>query len=869
MLEERGVEICYSCFREKKDAGVCPHCGYDPTGSEQKYPLALKPGSILNGRYIAGRVLGQGGFGITYIALDDATKDRVAIKEYLPAEFAGREPGGNRVQPHSDDSRENFSFGKEKFLEEAKTLAAFIGDEHIVRIYNYFEENGTAYFTMEYVEGRPLNKYMSAHGGRLTPEETNSLLLPLMEALEKVHAKGIVHRDIAPDNIIVQPNGKAKLIDFGAARYSTGEKSQSLDVVIKHGFAPYEQYTRRGRQGPFTDVYAMAATYYYTITGKIPPDAVERRTEDTLVPLETLDVGVSEATANAIYKALEVSAGDRFRTMGEFRQALTESDPELAARAAEERARREQERREREAAEQARREREAAERAKREEAAKNRQTEQIPQGKAGPKPARARSGKRLGWLALVGCLVVAGLAAVFLLPKGEKTEAVVPALPVETAAPIAAPAPTEEPEQDDLVSIHELKPLKEAHPGDMVVFGSYGQDNDTSNGKEDVEWLVLDSRDGRLLVISRYALDSQKYNVLGSAVTWEKSTLRGWLNGSFLYDSFTVDERMSIYEDTVNADKNPSYDTAPGETTRDKVFLLSIQEVEKYFPAEEDRTCLLTAYAASAAGYSDAEAACRWWLRTPGSSANTAAAVNSDGSVLSEGGNAQSTGFAVRPVLWIDVAAYVRRTEPAVIPQDTSVGDTIFFGHYEQDNDESNGKEEIEWFVLAREGNRILVLSRYVLDCQKYNIRTDSTWETCTLRAWLNDTFLNDAFSTGEQIKIPAVTVSADKNPKYNTDPGNDTIDRVFVLSLSEMDQYISSAEDRRCIATEYAKAHNCFTFDGYCRDWWLRTPGWYEMAVVDASGYSYSEEKHYFGTPVEVEENGVRPALWLEIDTE
>ena len=320
------MDFCTNCFLPNQAGGACPRCGYDPAEAAGKYPLALRPGSILNGRYIVGRVLGQGGFGITYIALDDKTKSRVAIKEYLPTEFAGRTAGTNRVQAYSGNREENFIFGKTRFLEEAKTLAAFIGDEHIVRIHSYFEENGTAYFAMDYVEGQPLDKYMASKGGRLTVEEANALLLPLMEALETVHARGIVHRDIAPDNIIVQPNGQAKLIDFGAARYSTGEKSKSLDVVIKHGFAPYEQYMRRGRQGPFTDVYAMGATYYYAITGKVPPDAVERMEKEDLILPRTLGAKISDGAQSVLLKALDVTAANRYQTMGDFRTELLASN---------------------------------------------------------------------------------------------------------------------------------------------------------------------------------------------------------------------------------------------------------------------------------------------------------------------------------------------------------------------------------------------------------------------------------------------------------------------------------------------------------------------------------------------------------------
>ena len=315
-------EICYSCFAEKSTAGACPRCGYDPASDEGKYPIALRAGSILNGRYIVGRVLGQGGFGITYLAQDYQTKGLVAIKEYLPTEFAGRTTGTYAVQVYSGDRRENFEYGKEQFLAEAKTLAEFIGNDHIVRIYSYFEEYGTAYLAMEYIDGESLDKYMSHHGGRLSVEKANELLVPVMEALDWVHSKGIVHRDIAPDNIIVTKDGRAKLIDFGAARYSTGEKSKSLDVILKHGFAPKEQYVRRGRQGPFTDVYAMAATYYYAITGKIPPDAIERMDEDELIPPTTLGVKMSKTAEDALLKGLEVSASERYQRMGELAEGL-------------------------------------------------------------------------------------------------------------------------------------------------------------------------------------------------------------------------------------------------------------------------------------------------------------------------------------------------------------------------------------------------------------------------------------------------------------------------------------------------------------------------------------------------------------------
>ena len=317
------MAVCYSCFLEKEeDFGPCPHCGYDPAEAEDKYPVALRHGSILNGRFITGRVLGQGGFGITYVALDDRTGMRVAVKEYFPMDLAGRTMRTLQVFPLSSGQKEYYDYGKGLFVEEARTLAEFNGDPHIAGIYRFFEENGTAYFAMEYVDGLPLDHYAKLHGGKLSPEETNRLLLPLMDSLSRVHARGVIHRDIAPDNILVQRDGTAKLIDFGAARYSTGEKSKSLDVMLKHGFAPFEQYARHGRQGAYTDVYAMAATWYYTVTGKMVPDAMDRKSRDTLQPPSSLGIALSPGMEKALLKALSVNAADRYQSMEQFRNGM-------------------------------------------------------------------------------------------------------------------------------------------------------------------------------------------------------------------------------------------------------------------------------------------------------------------------------------------------------------------------------------------------------------------------------------------------------------------------------------------------------------------------------------------------------------------
>ena len=296
------------------EATVCPSCGYNASAQTGKFPMALPPGTVLNGRYILGKVLGQGGFGITYIAQDHKTGSLVAVKEYFPDTMAAR-TDGHSVSAYTGQREENFLYGKECFLNEAKTLAEFIGNPNIVRVHSYFEENNTAYFVMDYVQGTSFQDYLKQHG-RLSWPETKRILEPVIGALASVHSKGVIHRDVTPDNIYITNDGTVKLLDFGAARYSLGDKSRSLDVVLKHGYAPREQYSRHGRQGPYTDVYALGATFYYALTGRLPPDSIDRQDEDEFILPSSLGVKLPAKAEDALCKALAVSAQDRFHWRG-------------------------------------------------------------------------------------------------------------------------------------------------------------------------------------------------------------------------------------------------------------------------------------------------------------------------------------------------------------------------------------------------------------------------------------------------------------------------------------------------------------------------------------------------------------------------
>lgn len=324
--------LCLGCMADKGDAAGCPYCGWreeNAVGSGQHLP----PGTILRGKYLLGRVLGQGGFGITYLAWDLDLKLKLAIKEYLPRDFATRAPGNTEVTAYTSvDSQAFFDEGREKFLEEARTLASFEDHPNIVSIRDFFRENSTAYFVMNYIEGQTFKDYIQSKGGRLEYEDALQIMMPVFDALRAIHQTGILHRDISPDNIFITSKGLVKILDFGAARHAMGEHSKSLSVILKPGYAPEEQYRSKGSQGPWTDEYAAAATFYRALTGTVPPDALDRMAQDTMQSPSQLDCKIPPLSETALLKALSVRAENRFPDLKEFQNALVDASPEAMAR---------------------------------------------------------------------------------------------------------------------------------------------------------------------------------------------------------------------------------------------------------------------------------------------------------------------------------------------------------------------------------------------------------------------------------------------------------------------------------------------------------------------------------------------------------
>ena len=313
--------LCMGCMEEKGDKEVCPLCGYQENSSEE--PSVFLPSrTILAEKYSIGRVLGQGGFGITYLAWDINLDIKIAVKEFFPQGLVSRGSVSQDVVSFSGDIKKQFEFGLDRFLHEAKTVARFADHPNIVTVRDFFRANGTAYMVMNYVEGMTLDEYLKKEGGKITFEKALRIMMPVIDALKEVHLAGIMHRDISPDNIFIDAMGRVIVIDFGAARQEMQQKSRGLSVILKAGYAPEEQYRTRGEQGPWTDVYAVAATIYKSITGEVPVESMDRMVEDLLVPPSELDVKIELSQEQALLKALAIRAKDRYKTMEEFQEKI-------------------------------------------------------------------------------------------------------------------------------------------------------------------------------------------------------------------------------------------------------------------------------------------------------------------------------------------------------------------------------------------------------------------------------------------------------------------------------------------------------------------------------------------------------------------
>ncbi len=316
MITLNDRQLCENCFSEII-AEPCPHCGFI-SERYRRDPMALAVGSLLSGRYKIGGVVGKGGFGITYLAYDLKLDARVAVKEYYPLGLAMRNPVDMTVSVTSEEAGTSFREGAEKFYNEAKMVAKFNANPNIVSVYDFFYENETVYFVMSYLQGQTLKSYLKRK--KITEGQAVELFDRVANALTAPHSMDILHRDISPDNIMLCDDGTIRLLDFGAARQIMAEQSQSLSVILKRDYAPLEQYQRKGKQGPWTDIYALGATVYTALTGDLPDEPMSRLEDDS--DYENNKYGISDPLWKVISKCTKLKISECYQNIAELKEDL-------------------------------------------------------------------------------------------------------------------------------------------------------------------------------------------------------------------------------------------------------------------------------------------------------------------------------------------------------------------------------------------------------------------------------------------------------------------------------------------------------------------------------------------------------------------
>ena len=660
----------------------------------------LRKGTRLIGRYTIEGVLGQGGFGITYLGIDELHEKKVAIKEFFPQGIVTRNiEYKDTVTVTFVGEKDNYEKGKERFLKEARTMAKFSKDEGIVKALDFFEINNTAYIVMEYLEGITLKQYLRENQ-RIAPEDLIELLVPLIESLDEIHSQGMIHRDISPDNIMVLPDGRIKLMDFGAARDYTEFGEKSLSIVLKPGYAPPEQYQTHGIQGPWTDIYALCATMYKCITGENPPDAIERVMDDHLKKISAFGISVLPQIEEAIIKGMSVAANDRYQNVGDFCEDLYGGYEENSVPEAEE--------------SQSQVETELAEQSV--EAKADILQEEVPQGKystteavlesedliskelsentgltseeneagngiesetnnSGNKvPEQILEKKKVSitpekegipdnrgkeetkkiqkkndyFPIIVGILILLGIAGTFAYNKSVSKKG--------TTAKVESSS-QEKDKEETTSKAESSSQKKDNNPdykiGETIEFGNYPQEEDGT--EKPIEWIVMKKEGNQVLLLSKYVLDAKPYNEEVEEVTWETSDIRKWLNNEFYTTAFNKAEKAKIQTSLIKNEDNSEYGTSGGNDTEDKVFLLSEKEAETLFSNDKKRIAKATEYAEESGVYGNEEKAAWWWLRSPGHWSDGAAVVNRNGWVYRDGDYVSSSVDGVRPALHLNL----------------------------------------------------------------------------------------------------------------------------------------------------------------------------------------------------------------------
>ena len=651
------IKRCPYCFKPLPENGVCD-CHYLESDNAH-IEFALRPGTVVGEDYIIGGVLGQGGFGITYIGYDIKLEKIVAIKEFFPKELVTRQEQisadgqriyTNSVQTLTTKKTETYHKARKMFYREAQSLAKLSKYENIVHVYRTFEENETVYFVMDYVDGKSLSQILKEKG-RFSESELIPMLDPVLLAMEKVHEEGLLHRDIAPDNIIINEIGQPILLDFGAAKIETNDKTTSQPgkktpgsngapsepnsegypnnvpestgsslVVEKKGYTPIEQIG--GQATKRSDIYALGATYYHLLSGQVPPESYLRRSDkkkDPIVPLT--EFGISKQTSNAVMKALAFDEENRWESVADFQEALPKDDPKLSRK------------------------------------------KLLPVCLS------------LLIVGIIACLIIShfhGEQNLILQTQTANLETLnpyidetnvpagtllptdtVPAvfsettIPTNTAAgntPVPSPAFPVPESRDEWNSIQ---------PGSRVLFGKH----DTVP----LSWIVLeiDKENNRALLFREWAEEELKFNEELENSNWEHSTLRVWLNNDFIKQHFTENEsgRLQTVHLHDEFDANKVTDSRyQVSDTDDMVFPLSLEELNYYIDSAHVLKTGKTFHATwnkgddtlpTPIGYGST-----YWLRDNNSD-DSALVILGNGNA--EGADFDTNQICIRPALWIDL----------------------------------------------------------------------------------------------------------------------------------------------------------------------------------------------------------------------
>lgn len=627
----------------------------------EKNSYSLQRNTGLIGRYVIQKVLGQGGFGITYLGIDKLYGNKVAIKEYYPQKIAMRKAQyEDVVTVTSIEEKNNYNKGKKRFLDEAQVMARFNKNEGIVKILDFFEANNTAYIVMEYLEGITLKQYLGKYGV-IQFRNLIEMMLPLLEALIEIHSQGLIHRDISPDNIMVQHNGKLKLMDFGAARDYTESGNKSLTVILKPGYAPPEQYQTHGVQGPWTDIYALCATIYKCLTGITPPDAIARVMDDKFKEPDQLDGKLSPDIKKILWKGMNIFPEERYQDIVEFGEDvcdalfIPEENKKLDL---------DNEKNIDEDLDSPDKDNESV--------LKDDKIEGAVKKTSIPKKEKRKSPVKKV-LVIIVCLLLAG--GIKYYSTGNEQE-------ISTAKKDLV----ENPKIVKDTSVEGGKKVTwdciwfESYPQTKIVSSSkendlystletangWDKNNDIIIGKEKyhrakksyfkyepIKWRVIKCENGEALLLSDIVLDKQKYNKRLKKVTWEKSTLRKWLNKKFMNRAFSSSEQEAIRTTKVINEDNYYYKTDGGNDTLDKIYLLSLSETD-----EEKEYGFTDSYGMTIkySNYADLDDYQYWWLRTPGEKNISAAAVDMFGEAYVGGGESDME-LGIRPVLHLNLLA--------------------------------------------------------------------------------------------------------------------------------------------------------------------------------------------------------------------